>query len=233
MIVCCDSKALPRADKAGKLQIDRPNRIKIPTGDWITVTCLFPSTIETLSDPGGQIVAVPECEKPSDTTYVYSSTEPSGTRTLFLHAIGQWRLRSLGSAVEAKILDAYNGIAALFNAGIRIASGTVNIGTFTPGTFTSSHDTEETVDAASEEVLAAGTYKHIYFRNTSTGNQRITISADGGAAVDKEGWVLAPDPTGAGYGEILAWNHPDVMPLAPFNAIASAAGGKLIVTAGT
>ena len=182
------------------------------------------------TDPGANIIAVPEMEKGS-TTEVLTSIGTGTDRALFLYVPGVWRIRC-AAAVTVLVFEIPDLISALFYGGVKVGGGLVSVA-FTPGTFTAVHAAENTIDAASETVLAAGSYKHLYFRNTSTGGQRITISADGGAAVDKEGWVLAPDPTGAGYGEIISWNHPDVMPVGDFLAIASAAGGKLIVSSGT
>lgn len=234
-VSCCDPKSLPRTDPTTGKQIAPPNRVPLPANEWVTVEINLPTTIQTLTDPGGTIVAHPLKDNGADVTVcVYVCPETTGVRTLYLHSPGQWRVRNNGTAVLAVKKDTYNDAAAAFYGGVRVTgiANPVNIGTFAPGTFTPTHDTEETVDAGSETVLAAGSYKHIYFRNTSTGGQRITICGAGIAAVDMAGWVLYPDPTGNGAGDILTWNHPDVMPVGDFTAIANAAGGKLIVSSG-
>lgn len=234
-ISCCDPKSLPTThpNAAGKT-ISPPNRVDLPAGGWVTVEIQYPSIIKTLTDPGASILAHPFKDNGADVVAVYTSPETSGVRTLYLHSPGQWRIRNTGAAdVKALKIDTFNDAAAAFYGGVRVSAiaSPVPIGTFTPGTFTSTHDTEETVDAASETVLAAGDWKHIWMRNTSTGGQRITICGNGAAAVDGAGWVLGSTPLG--FGDVIEWNHPQVMPVGAFNAISSAAGGKLCVSAGT
>lgn len=233
-ISCCDPKSLPRTDAMTGKQISPPNRIKLPAAEWVTCEIQFPSIIRTLTDPGGVIIAHPV--KPpggTDVVPVYTCPETTGVRTLYLHAPGQWLIRNAGSTVEALKIDTFNDAAAAFYGGVRVSgiANPVTMGPPAPGTFTPTHDTEETVDAASETVLVAGSYKHIYMRNTSTGGQRITVCGAGIAAVDGAGWVLGSTPLG--FGDVIAWNHPDVMPIGDFTAISNAAGGKLVVTAGS
>lgn len=192
MIVCCDPKALPRADKGGKLQIDRANRIRLPAGVWITVTVLFPSTIESLADPGGNIIAVPETEIPNDVTTAYTSNETSGVRSLFLHAIGQWKVRNTGSVdVEAKILDRHNGISALFGAAIKV-SGTVSISPVSGGAITMAAPFVVSVGGVSALLLAANANrKFVYFRDMDAAKV-VSLGWDGNAAVNGSGIVLNP-----------------------------------------
>lgn len=192
MIVCCDPKALPRADKEGKLKIDRPNNLRLPAGAWVTVTVLFPSTIETLADPGGNIIAVPESEVPGDTTTVYTSNEPTGVRSLFLHAIGQWRIRNTGgTAVEAKVLDRYNGIAALFGASIKV-TGTVSLSPSTGGAIVMAAPAVVSVGGASALLLAANANrKFVYFRDMDAAKV-VSLGWDNNAAVNGSGIVLNP-----------------------------------------
>lgn len=228
MIVCCDPKALPRADRAGKLKIDRNNRIRLPAGDWITVTCLYPSTIETLADPGGHLIAYPETETPADLTTVKQSNEPVGQRSLFLHAIGQWRVRNTGStSVETKILDAHNGIAALFQSGIRIGNGVVSLSPVSGGAITMAAPAVVSVGGASGTALAANANrKFLYLRNMDAAKV-ISLGFDNQTAVNGSGVVLNP-------GEQIAMQAPgEAQTVGIVTAIANPATANLAIQEGS
>lgn len=216
---------------SGVHKIDKPNPRPLPAGEWVSVNVKYPSLVVcTGVDPGGHLVAVPEMEK-GTVAEVYTSIGAGADRALLLPVPGEWRIRNTGAVpITGLVLDLADTVAGLFYGGVKIGGGLVNVA-FTPGTFTPTHDTEEVVDAASEQVLAAGAYKHVYFRNTSTGGQRITLCGNNVTAVDGAGWILGSTPLG--FGDVISWNHPDVIPIGPFNAISSAAGGKLCVSAGT
>lgn len=228
MIVCCDPKALPRADKAGKLQIDKCNRIRLPAGVWITVTVLYPSTIETLADPGGHIIANPETESGTDVTTVKQSNEPVGNRTLFLHAIGQWKVRNTGGTdVEAKIIDAYNGIAALFSAGIRVGNGIVSLSPVSGGAIAMAAPAVVSVGGASASALAANlSRKFVYLRNMDAAKV-ISLGFDNQTAVNGSGVVLNP-------GEGFTMQAPgEALTTGQINAIANPATANLAIQEGS
>lgn len=227
MIVCCDPKSLPRADKAGKLQIDKCNRIRLPAGVWVTVNVQFPSTIETLADPSGHLIANPETESGTDVTAVKQSNETAGTRSLFLHAIGQWKVRNTGSVdVEAKIIDAYNGIAAMFQAAIKVA-GTVSLSPVSGGAIVMAAPSVVSVAGASGLALAANTSrKFLYLRNMDAAKV-ISLGFDNNAAVNGSGVVLNP-------GEGISMQAPgEALTTGQVNAIANPATANLAIQEGS
>lgn len=228
MIVCCDPKQLPTSDNTGKRKIDRPNNCRLPAGQWVTVTCQFPSVIRTLTDPGGDCIAICETERPGDVTTVYRSNEPTGTRSIFLHAIGQWRIRNTGGTdVEALILDAYNGIAAMFSAGIRVGTGIVSISPVSGGAIVMAAPAVVSVGGASASALAANANrKFLYLRNMDAAKV-ISLGFDGNAAVNGSGVVLNP-------GEGLTMQAPgDAQTVGQVFAIANPATANLAIQEGS
>lgn len=228
----CDPGCGPPASGRDPRKIDKPNPISLPSGAWQSVTIKYPAVVVcTGTDPGGDLIAVPEMEK-SSTTEVYTSIGTGSARVLYLHAPGIWRIRNTGATgITALVLDTYDAIAALFYGGVKIGGGTVSTGAPAPGTFTDASADQVTVGTAEGQVLAAGSYKHLFFKNTSLGGQTITIRGNGTTAVSLKGWVLGPDALGDGG--VVQWNHPDVMPAGAFRAVSDAAGGKLTFVAGS
>jgi hypothetical protein len=211
--------------------IDKPNPVPMASGAWVSVNNKYPALVVCMGvDPGGPLVAVPDAEKNS-VTEVYTSIGSGADRKLYLPVPGRWRIRNTGGVgITALVLDIPDCCAALFYGGLGGVTQVVS----TPGTFTPTHVTPIDIDSgADEQVLAAGSYKSLYFRNVSPAAGIITITGNAVAAVNGTGYTLAADQTGAKNGEILVFNHPDVMPVGPFRAIASVDNQLLLIVHGS
>ncbi len=244
MIHCCDFTALPtagtpvvpHAPKMGDTVL-RPNPKLLPANEWTKFRIAHPCVVIPVTTPTAVLRYYPG-PPPSDTgvaSHAYSGAPIDAGGQVMLHAPGEWSIFNPGTALSVIVFDAYNVAAALFHGGVKISGGGgITVTTGAPGTFTPTHVAPIDVDSgADEEVLAAGDYDHLYFRNGSTGTQRLTITGAGITAVASQGWNIGADPTGAKNGEILIFHNPDKMPVGPFRAIASADNALLEITHGT
>lgn len=240
-VQCCDPYSLPvSGDKPSgewkaKTSVQRPNPRQLIANVWRKIDIIHPSVVIPLTTPATALKAFPgnPSDAPATPVDVYTGEDPAAGGRIILHAPGRWSLFSTNT-IRILILDAYNSAALAFFGGTRLVGGSVSVTTGAPATFTPTHVTPIDIDSgADEEVLAAGTYHHLYFRNLSTGAQRITITGNGVTAVIDTGWTIFADPTGAKAGEILGFNNPDRMPVGPFRAIASADNALLAIVHGS
>lgn len=222
----CDPSCGPPSSGRDPRKIDKPNPVKLPTGTWVSVSIKYPALVVCLANPGGGLVAIPEMEK-GNTTEVYTSTGEGVDRVLYLHAPGDWRIRNTGTTeITALVLDAYDGLAALFWGGVKITGGSVAVHPSSTVPIVMSAPAVVSVGAASALALAANTNrKFVYFRNIDAAKV-ISLAFDNGTAVNGSGVVLNP-------GDAVSMHAPGEAPTTgQVNAIASAASANLAIQEG-
>lgn len=228
----CFCKAVASGPDVGK--IDKPNPVPLPTGAWTSVTTVYPSIVKVISDPGADLIAVPEMEKGS-LTEVYTSRGTGVDRVLILPVPGVWRIRNTGAtSVIGLVLADPNGIAGLLYGGVYMLNQPFTSGPVSMAPLTMAAPTGVVVGAADTQVLAPNANRRaLWVGGADVVAGTLSFAFGGAAAVLGSGLSFSIKAGFWGGGPILICCPPSPAFTGEVRAIGSAAGVKAIAQEAT
>jgi hypothetical protein len=209
--------------------IDRPNPRPLPAGEWVGVNTKYPAVVVCMgTDPGGNLVAVPDVERNS-TTEVYTSIGTGANRALYLPVPGRWKIQNTGGvAITGLVLDTPDAIAALVYGGLKIGGGQVDAVLVAPTVLTMAPATGVVVGVTDTLVLAANPIRRaLWVGVTGAVAGRASFSFDGGAAVIDVGLTSVGAAGGYAENAVEICRPPGPAFVGSVRAIGSAAGVKV------